>query len=101
MYESKTIGALIFFQSLVYFFNSFVLAIVVALPNKILPVDQIGTGLGMINFGGQCAGFAAPMVMGFLATRHRPLRRGVRLPLRHDDPGGGRGDDDQEPRSIS
>jgi nitrate/nitrite transporter NarK len=73
MYESKTIGALIFFQSLVYFFNSFVLATVVALPNKILPVDQIGTGLGMINFGGQCAGFAAPMVMGFLATGTGPF----------------------------
>ena len=68
MYESKTIGALIFFQSLVYFFKSFVLATVVALPNKILPGDQIGTGLGMINFGGQCAGFVAPMVMGFLVT---------------------------------
>ena len=39
-----------------------------ALPNKILPGDQIGTGLGMINFGGQCAGFVAPMVMGFLVT---------------------------------
>jgi nitrate/nitrite transporter NarK len=73
MYESKTIGARIFFQSLVYFFNSFVLATVVALPNKILPVDQIGTGLGMINFGGQCAGFAAPMVMGFLATGTGPF----------------------------
>jgi MFS family permease len=68
MYESRTIGALIFFQSLVYFFKSFVLATVVALPNKILPGDQIGTGLGMINFGGQCAGFVAPMVMGFLVT---------------------------------
>jgi nitrate/nitrite transporter NarK len=68
MYESKTIGALIFFQSLVYFFKSFVLATVVALPNKILPGDQIGTGLGMINFGGQCAGFVAPTVMGFLVT---------------------------------
>jgi sugar phosphate permease len=68
MYESRTIGALIFFQSLVYFFKSFVLATVVALPNKILPGDQIGTGLGMINFGGQCAGFVAPMAMGFLVT---------------------------------
>lgn len=68
MYESKTIGALIFFQSLVYFFKSFVLATVVALPNKILPGDQIGTGLGMINFGGQCAGFVAPTVMSFLVT---------------------------------
>jgi MFS family permease len=68
MYKSQTIAALIFFQSLVYFFKSFVLATVVALPTKVLPVDRIGTGLGMVNFGGQCAGFVAPLVMGFLVT---------------------------------
>jgi sugar phosphate permease len=68
MYKSQTIAALIFFQSLVYFFKSFVLATVVALPTKILPDDQIGTGVGMVNFGGQSAGFVAPAVMGFLVT---------------------------------
>jgi nitrate/nitrite transporter NarK len=57
-----------FFQSLVYFFKSFVLATVVALPTRILPEDQIGTGIGMVNFGGQSAGFVAPLVMGFLVT---------------------------------
>jgi MFS family permease len=68
MYKSQTIAALIFFQSLAYFFKSFVLATVIALPTKVLPVDRIGTGLGMVNFGGQCAGFVAPLVMGFLVT---------------------------------
>ena len=68
MYKSQTITALIFFQSLVYFFKSFVLATVLALPTKVLPVERIGTGLGMVNFGGQCAGFVAPLVMGFLVT---------------------------------
>jgi sugar phosphate permease len=68
MYKSQTIAGLIFFQSLVYFFKSFVLATVVALPTKILPDDQIGTGVGMVNFGGQSAGFVAPAVMGFLVT---------------------------------
>ncbi len=68
MYKSETIVALMFFQSLVYFFKSFVLATVVALPTKILPEDQIGTGVGMVNFGGQSAGFVAPLVMGFLVT---------------------------------
>src|ERR1700726_747508 len=37
---------------------------------------------------------------GLSGDRHRLLRRGVRLPARHDDPGGGGCDDDQEPRSI-
>jgi sugar phosphate permease len=68
MYKSQTIAALIFFQSLAYFFKSFVLATVVALPTKVLAVEQIGTGVGMVNFGGQCAGFVAPLVMGFLVT---------------------------------
>jgi MFS family permease len=68
MYKSQTIAALIFFQSLAYFFKSFVLATVVALPTKVLPADQIGTGFGMVNFGGQSAGFVAPSIMGFLVS---------------------------------
>jgi len=68
MYKSETIAALIFYQSLVYFFKSFVLATVIALPTKILPDHQIGTGIGMVNFGGQSAGFIAPAAMGFLVT---------------------------------
>ena len=63
MYRSETIAALIVFQSLLYFFKSFVLATVIALPTKLLRNDEIGTGIGMINFGGQSAGFVAPAVM--------------------------------------
>lgn len=66
MYKSETITAVITFQSLAYFFKSFVLATVIALPTKVLRDSQIGTGIGMINFGGQSAGFIAPMVIGFL-----------------------------------
>ncbi|CAO3440570.1 MFS transporter [Azospirillum endophyticum] len=68
MYRSETIAALIVFQSLVYFFKSFVLATVIALPTKVLHESQIGTGIGMVNLGGQTAGFVAPMVMGFLVS---------------------------------
>jgi len=68
MYKSETIAALIVFQSLLYFFKSFVLATVIALPTKLLRHDQIGTGIGMINFGGQSAGFVAPAVMGFIVS---------------------------------
>ena len=66
MYKSETIAALIVFQSLLYFFKSFVLATVIALPTKLLRAHQIGTGIGMINFGGQSAGFVAPAVTGFI-----------------------------------
>ena len=68
MYKSETIAALIVYQSLVYFFKSFVLASVIALPTKLLRDDQIGSGVGMVNLGGQSAGFVAPAVMGFIVT---------------------------------
>jgi len=68
MFKSQTITALIIYQSLVYFFKSFVLASVIALPTKVLKDDQIGTGIGMVNFGGQSAGFVAPAVMGFIVS---------------------------------
>ncbi|MBR0750807.1 MFS transporter [Bradyrhizobium jicamae] len=68
MYKSETITALIVYQSIVYFFKSFVLASVIALPTKLLRDDQIGSGVGMVNLGGQSAGFVAPAVMGFIAS---------------------------------
>jgi MFS family permease len=68
MFKSQTITALIIYQSLVYFFKSFVLASVIALPTKVLEDDQIGTGIGMVNFGGQSAGFIAPLIMGFIVS---------------------------------
>ena len=46
---------LIVYQSLVYFFKSFVLAALVALPTKLLRDGQIGSGVGMVNPGGQAA----------------------------------------------
>ena len=68
MYRSDSIATLIVFQSLAYFFKSFVLATVIALPTKVLHESQLGTGIGIVNMGGQIAGFIAPMVMGFLVS---------------------------------
>jgi sugar phosphate permease len=68
MYKAETIMVLIVFQSLVYFFKSFVLAAVIALPTKLLRDDQIGSGVGMVNLGGQSAGFVAPAAIGFIVT---------------------------------
>ncbi len=68
MFKSQTITALIIYESLLYFFKSFVLAAVIALPTKVLKDDQIGTGVGMVNFGGQSAGFVAPAVIGFIVS---------------------------------
>jgi sugar phosphate permease len=68
MYKAETIAMLITYQSVVYFFKSFVLASVIALPTKLLHDDQIGSGIGMVNLGGQSAGFVAPVAIGFIVT---------------------------------
>ncbi|MBV8628822.1 MAG: MFS transporter, partial [Paraburkholderia sp.] len=68
MYTAQTVTGVIAYQSIVYFFKSFVFAGVFALPTKFLPQKLIGTGAGMVNFGGQVAGFVAPAVIGLLVS---------------------------------
>lgn len=68
MAKSSTIAMLITCQSIVYFFKSFVFAGVIALPTKVLSENDLGSGIGIVNFGGQCAGFIAPAAIGFIVA---------------------------------
>ncbi len=68
MYTSVVISGVIAFQCLVYFFKSFVLGCVMALPLKLLPEAVSGSAIGMINLGGQAAGFISPALIGFIIT---------------------------------
>ncbi|SIT43726.1 Major facilitator superfamily MFS_1 [Paraburkholderia ribeironis] len=68
MYTAETVTGVIAYQSIVYFFKSFVFAGVFALPTRFLPQKLMGTGAGMVNFGGQVAGFVAPVVIGLLVS---------------------------------
>lgn len=68
MYTAQTVTGVIAYQSIVYFFKSFVFAGVFALPTKFLPQKLIGTGSGMVNFGGQVAGFVASAAIGVLVS---------------------------------
>ncbi|SEQ89358.1 Sugar phosphate permease [Pseudomonas sp. NFACC02] len=68
MYTAQTTTEVIAYQAVVYFFKSFVFAAAFALPTKILAQRQVGTAIGMVNFGGQLAGFVSPMVIGFLVS---------------------------------
>ncbi|AYN96789.1 MFS transporter [Pseudomonas sp. LTJR-52] len=68
MYEAQTTAQVIAFQTAAYFFKSFVFATAFALPTKILSQRLVGTGIGMVNFGGQLAGFISPMAIGFLVA---------------------------------
>lgn len=68
MYTAEVISQVIAFQCLVYFFKSFVLGCVLALPLKLLPQSVSGSAVGMINLGGQAAGFISPALIGFIIT---------------------------------
>ncbi|MFE0511858.1 MFS transporter, partial [Streptomyces sp. NPDC058964] len=39
------------------------------LPRGLLPPRIVGTGMGLLNLGGQLAGAITPLVMGFLVDR--------------------------------
>lgn len=68
MYTAESVIMVIAFQSLVYFFKSFVLAAALALPMKMLPGSVVGSASGMINLGGQSAGFISPVIIGFMIS---------------------------------
>lgn len=68
MYSAVTIAQVIIAQGFVYLFKSLIFALVIALPAKKLPQEQIGRGLGIINTGGMAAGFVAPVVIGALVS---------------------------------
>lgn len=68
MYQAHTTTEVIVFQTIAYFFKSFVFSVAFALPAKILSQRLIGTGIGMVNFGGQAAGFVSPLVIGFIVS---------------------------------
>ena len=71
LYFMATAGnvlAVIGFQCLVYFFKSFVLAASLALPAKLLPGSVVGSASGMINLGGQSAGFVSPVIIGLMIS---------------------------------
>lgn len=68
MYSAATISQVIIAQGFVYLFKSLIFALVIALPAKKLPQEQIGRGLGIINTGGMAAGFVAPVVIGALVS---------------------------------
>ena len=68
MYTATSVAGVITYQCIAYFFKSFVLATCIALPTKMLPANLVGTSIGMVNLGGQSAGFISPLVIGFLVS---------------------------------
>jgi sugar phosphate permease len=68
MYRAESVELVITFQCLVYFFKSFVLAASLALPAKLLPGKVVGSASGIVNVGGQAAGFVSPVIIGLMIS---------------------------------
>jgi sugar phosphate permease len=68
MYRAESAIMVIFFQCFVYFFKSFVLAAALALPAKLLPGEIVGSASGIVNLGGQSAGFVSPVIIGLMIS---------------------------------
>lgn len=66
MYNSKTLTSVIIFEVITYFFKSITFTSTYSLFSKIITQDNYGSSMGVLNFGGQLAGFVAPLAMGFL-----------------------------------
>lgn len=63
---SASVMSVVGFETVLYFFKTLVFAAVLCLPARTLPADIVGSGYGLINFGGQFAGFVAPPIIGWL-----------------------------------
>lgn len=68
MFTTQVLQTAVIYQILSAFFLYSGFAGIWALPLKVLPTEVMGSATGMINFGGQVAGFVSPMVMGFLIS---------------------------------
>ena len=58
----------ILYQSLASIGIAFMLSFVFSLPHRLMRAQVVGTAVGILNFGGQSAGIAAPAIMGFLIS---------------------------------
>ncbi|MFD0051496.1 MFS transporter [Actinomycetes bacterium NPDC127524] len=68
MFKTPSLQLAVTYQIISAFFLYAGFAGIWSLPLKFLPTEVMGSAAGMINFGGQVAGFVSPMIMGFLIT---------------------------------
>lgn len=66
MFNAPNITLFVAYQSLLPIFTGTGIVLVTTLPMKKLPDAVGGSAVGMVQFGGQFAGFVAPLSIGFL-----------------------------------
>lgn len=66
MMTTSSLPLLVLYWTLCICAFTMVYATVFTVPLKYFPNDKVGSATGLINFGGQMAGFIAPVIMGHL-----------------------------------
>ncbi|WP_338025944.1 MFS transporter [Companilactobacillus halodurans] len=66
MYSSKSLSAIITFEIATYFFKSIAFSSSFAFFAILISKKAYGSSVGIVNFGGQLAGFIAPLLIGYL-----------------------------------
>ncbi|GAA0896612.1 MFS transporter [Pseudonocardia zijingensis] len=69
MLQAETTLGFTVYQSLAMAFSGLASMGILGMPIRALPRELIGSGMGLVNTGGQMAGVLAPLVMGWLADR--------------------------------
>ncbi|OCA82230.1 MFS transporter [Bacillus sp. FJAT-27225] len=66
MFTASTVTAFIVFQTIIMLIISFVVILLPAIVLKNLPSSVAGSSMGLVNTGGQLAGFVTPLAIGFI-----------------------------------
>ena len=66
LYKSASLGAIVSFEMLVYFFKSLAFTGIFSFISQIILEKQYGSAVGIVNFGGQLGGFIGPLLIGLV-----------------------------------
>lgn len=66
MFTASTVTSFIVYQTIIMLILSFVAILLPAIVLKNLPTHVAGSGMGLVNTGGQAAGFITPLAIGFI-----------------------------------
>ncbi|WP_338449453.1 MFS transporter [Niallia oryzisoli] len=66
MFTASNVTSFIIYQTVIMLIISFVVILLPAVVLKNLPSSVAGSGMGLVNTGGQLAGFITPLAIGFI-----------------------------------
>lgn len=66
MFTASSVTSFIIYQTVIMLILSFVVILLPAIVLKNLPSSVAGSGMGLVNTGGQLAGFITPLAIGFI-----------------------------------